>query len=63
MLYSQNCKIVISVTLSMEISLTENNLVSESIFISQSCIGISMKQECYASANAYTKKFVFLLIK
>lgn len=47
----------------MEISLTENNLVSESIFISQSCIGISMKQECYASANTYTIKFVFLLMK
>lgn len=46
MLRGQNCKIVISVTLSTEIYLTESHLMSESIFMSQSCIGISMEQEC-----------------
>lgn len=63
MLRGQNCKIVISVTLSTEIYLTESHLMSESIFMSQSCIGISMEQECYTSANIYTRKFVFLLMK
>lgn len=29
-----------------EIYLTESHLMSESIFMSQSCIGISMEQEC-----------------
>lgn len=46
-----------------EIYLTESHLMSESIFMSQSCIGISMEQECYTSANIYTRKFVFLLMK